>query len=226
MAPQTADNGLINGTMVSSGDGKYYTSTITKGKKYRLRLINISVDAHFMVSLDNHVFQVITSDFVPIKPYYSNWVFLGIAQRHDVVISANQTVGNYWFRAEAQDQAGCGDIATNGNIKSIFSYAGAGAGSPTSSATPYTQRCTDETGLVPFWNSFVPSGPLTSTELDVGIAAGVDTVGDYVVTWRVNLSALSVQWEKPIREYVLEGNTSYPHSENLIALPNAGQWYY
>lgn len=97
--------------MVSSGGGKYYTSTITKGKKYRLRLINTSVDAHFMVSLDNHVFQVITSDFVPIKPYYTNWVFLDIGQRYDVVVSANQTVGNYWFRAEAQNQAGCGDIA-------------------------------------------------------------------------------------------------------------------
>lgn len=226
VAPPTGDNGLINGTMVSSGGGKYYTTTITKGKKYRIRLINTSVDAHFMVSLDSHVFQVITSDFVPIKPYYANWIFLGIGQRYDVVINANQTVSSYWFRAEVQDQAGCGSVATNGNIKSIFSYTGATSGNPTSSATTYTQRCTDETNLTPFWNSFVPSGPLTSTELDVGIAAGVNSQNDYVVTWGVNLSALSVQWEKPIRQYVLEGNVSYPLSENLISLPNAGQWYY
>ena len=47
-----------------------------------------------MVSLDNHPFQVITSDFVPIKPYYADWIFLGIGQRYDVVINANQTSGN------------------------------------------------------------------------------------------------------------------------------------
>lgn len=47
-----------------------------------------------MVSLDNHPFQVITSDFVPIKPYSANWIFVAIGQRYDVVITANQTSGN------------------------------------------------------------------------------------------------------------------------------------
>lgn len=224
-APPVSDTGLINGTMVSSGGGKYATTTLTKGKKHRLRLINTSVDAHFMVSLDNHSFQVIASDFVPIKPYSANWIFLGIGQRYDVIITANSTAGNYWFRAEVQDQAGCGGSKQNGNIKSIFSYSGVATGIPTSSSVAYAQRCTDETGLVPYWNSFVPSGPLTSSQLDVAINVGVTQDGS-IVTWGVNLSALSVQWEKPIRQYVLDGNTSYPKSQNLISLPNAGQWYY
>jgi hypothetical protein len=34
-----------------------------------------------------------------------------------------------------------------------------------------------------------------------------------------------VTWEKPILEYVQEGNTSYPHSENLINVPDV-DWTY
>lgn len=39
--PAEADNGLINGTMTSSDGGSYYTSTITSGKKYRIRIVNV-----------------------------------------------------------------------------------------------------------------------------------------------------------------------------------------
>lgn len=47
-----------------------------------------------MVSLDQHTFSVIASDFVPIVPYSADWIFVGIGQRYDVVITANQTSGN------------------------------------------------------------------------------------------------------------------------------------
>ncbi|RDW60551.1 hypothetical protein BP6252_11934 [Coleophoma cylindrospora] len=221
----SGSNGLINGSMVSANGGKYTTNTLTSGKRYRLRLINTSVDNHFAVSLDNHPFTVITSDFVPIKPYTTNWIFMGIGQRYDVIITANQTVGSYWFRAEVQ--SGCGSNDNNGNIKSIFTYAGAAAGDPTSTPTTYTQRCTDETSLVPFWDSFIPSGPLVNftQNLDVAINIGATANGS-VITWGINFNSLDVVWEKPILEYVKNGTSDWPTSENLIALPNAGEWYY
>ncbi len=75
--------------------------TVQKGRKYRLRLINISSDSFFRVSLDNHVMQVMTSDFIPIKPFYTETLLMAIGQRYDVVITANQTAGNYWFRVDA-----------------------------------------------------------------------------------------------------------------------------
>ncbi|QSZ31194.1 hypothetical protein DSL72_000757 [Monilinia vaccinii-corymbosi] len=226
--PPPGDNGLINGSMVAPAGqtgGKYTTTTITSGKKYRLRLINTSVDNHFMVSLDGHPFTVITNDFVAIHPYTTNWIFLGIGQRYDVIITANQTVGSYWFRAEVQ--AGCGTNNNNGNIKSIFTYQGANGSTPTSTATPYTGRCTDERGLIPFWDSFVPSGPLSGNvdQLNVAIDIGVTADGP-IVKWGINLTALDVDWNKPILQYVLDGNNSWPKSENLISLPNADQWYY
>ncbi|RAL64774.1 hypothetical protein DID88_001805 [Monilinia fructigena] len=43
-------------------------------------------------------------------------------------------VGSYWFRAEVQ--AGCGSNTNNGNIRSIFTYAGANSTTPASTAAP------------------------------------------------------------------------------------------
>jgi FtsP/CotA-like multicopper oxidase with cupredoxin domain len=116
-----------------------------KGKKYKLRLINAAVDNHFVVSLDNHQFTVVAADFVPVKPFITDNLFIAIGQRYDAIIDADQEVANYWFRAEVQDQADpdCGLNANNGNIKSIFHYEGA-QGYPTSVGKTYAQRCADE----------------------------------------------------------------------------------
>jgi FtsP/CotA-like multicopper oxidase with cupredoxin domain len=57
-APPKAKGALINGTMKSApgpnGKGAYQDVKIVKGKSYRLRLINTSVDMMYKVSLDNH----------------------------------------------------------------------------------------------------------------------------------------------------------------------------
>jgi FtsP/CotA-like multicopper oxidase with cupredoxin domain len=80
--PPPADNGLINGTMVNSTGGGHYLSTVLeKGKKYRLRLINTSIDNYFKVHLDNHKIKVIAADFVPIVPYETDWLFIAIGNR-------------------------------------------------------------------------------------------------------------------------------------------------
>ena len=97
--PPPANNIIVNGTNKNAGNttGSYNKVKLTKGKKYRLRLINASTDNNIRVSLDNHPFLVINSDLVPIKPYVTNWVLLAVGQRYDVVITANQTVGDYWY---------------------------------------------------------------------------------------------------------------------------------
>ena len=79
--PPPANNILINGTNKNAnGGGSYNKVTLQSGKKYLLRLVNPSVDNQIRVSLDNHPFQVITSDLVPIHPYNTNWVLLGIGK--------------------------------------------------------------------------------------------------------------------------------------------------
>lgn len=79
--PPPADTILINGTNVNAaGGGAYNKVNIQAGKKYLLRIINPSVDNMIRVSLDNHTFQVVTSDLVPIHPYNTNWLLLGIGK--------------------------------------------------------------------------------------------------------------------------------------------------
>lgn len=145
-----------------------------------------------------------------------------------MIINANQTSGNYWFRAELSTSGLCGANAMNGNIFSIFTYADATAGTPTSTATPYTAGCADETEvrtIAPYWDSFVPTGPLANATnfLDVNAdIVGVNTNGAAVFTWGINFTSLDLDWNKPIREYVHEGNTSYPVTDNIVTLPSEG----
>jgi FtsP/CotA-like multicopper oxidase with cupredoxin domain len=43
-----------------------------------MRLINTSVDTTFVFAIDGHQFWVMSSDFVPIKPYKTDHVVIGI----------------------------------------------------------------------------------------------------------------------------------------------------
>lgn len=223
-APPAADNGLINGTMVnpSGTGGAYNTVTLTKGKKYRLRLINTSLDNHFKVSLDGHNLTVIQADFVPIVPYSIQWLFIGIGQRYDVIITADQAVSSYWFRADVQQA--CGANNNNFNIKAIFNYAGATAGNPTTIGAAYTQGCTDETQIVPYVKKDVPSAEFLTNvrELNVTLnGGGVPGSNGNIVTWTINGTPLDIDWELPTLKYVQESNNSFPVDLNLIKLPNA-----
>lgn len=106
----------------------------------------------------------------------------------------------------------------------MFSYNGATAADPTSTGTARPSNCNDESPLVPWVINNVPSDTFTSQvkSLNVGIGPGVSTNGQNIVVWGVNFTAIDVNWENPILSYVLNHNTSYPPSENLIELVNDG----
>lgn len=216
--------------MVSpDGSGGAYTqTTLEPGKTHRLRLINTSVDNHFKVHLDGHPFTIIAADFVPIEPQPVDWLFLAIGQRYDVLITANQTASSYWFRAEVQNQ--CGANANNGNIKSIFSYSNTTSSIPTSSATTYTQSCSDETGLIPWVSKNVPSAQFAAQnkQLDVQLSAGTNATysvnGSIVVQWSLDGNLMHVDWEDPTLTYVFSNNNSFSPNQNVIALPNANEF--
>jgi hypothetical protein len=80
--------------------------TKSRVKRYLLRLINTSFDSTFVFSIDNHVLQVVGADFVPIHPYNTTSVLVGIGQRYHVIVTAKPSSkesplpadGNYWIR--------------------------------------------------------------------------------------------------------------------------------
>ena len=61
----TQNNGLINGTNTFSGAGSSFSTKFVEGESYLLRVVNGALDTHYDFTIDNHVMQVIATDFVP-----------------------------------------------------------------------------------------------------------------------------------------------------------------
>lgn len=51
-----------------------------------MRLINTSVDTTFVFAIDNHNLTVIETDFVPINPYVTNSVLIGIGMTNICIV--------------------------------------------------------------------------------------------------------------------------------------------
>lgn len=230
-----ADNILINGTNVfgtngNNTTGQYNRITLTKGKKYRLRLINTSTNDNFKVGLDGHKLTVIAADFVPLKPWDTDWLMIGIGQRYDVIINANKNIDSYWFHAVPQVGCSSNQVA---NAVSIFTYAGANNTTPSAAtrnnAPPTNNDCSDPNNqLIPYVKLNVPTnGTLPqSARLDVGFAILQNQINQTQIQWLLNETAIEARWDKPTLEYVLENNSSFPREANIIQLPTRNTWSY
>ncbi|KAJ9627644.1 laccase, multicopper oxidase, benzenediol:oxygen oxidorectuctase [Taxawa tesnikishii (nom. ined.)] len=221
--PPTPNNALINGTMKNAnGGGSYLRTKVTKGKKYRLRLINTGIDNLFHVSIDGHKLTVITSDFVPVKPYTVDSVAIGVGQRHDVVFKADQAIGNYWLRA--QPATDCSRNSNLGNIKSIISYDGASDTDPTSTGITPPTGCYDEP-VTPYVANQVPKDQFAaaaksfSMDFNVGQAANLP-----LIQWLINGSDMRVDWGKPSLQYVQENNYTFEKKMNVFEINQKDMW--
>ncbi|KAF2201861.1 hypothetical protein GQ43DRAFT_431250 [Delitschia confertaspora ATCC 74209] len=132
-----------------------YNRVFQSGVRYLLRLINTSVDSAFIFSIDGHNLTVIQSDFVPIHPYTTNSVLIGIGQRYHVVVEGTPDPahvaldGNYWIRTIPAD--GCSSFhEDNGKPvvhakTGIIRYDRDSTDDPTSTQnSPMPVKCSDE----------------------------------------------------------------------------------
>lgn len=74
-----------------------------RAKRYLLRLINTSFDTTFIFSIDRHKLIVTSNDFVPIHNYTTSFMLVGIGQRYNVVVEADQggtTEEKFWIRLQ------------------------------------------------------------------------------------------------------------------------------
>lgn len=221
--PPNANNVLINGTNKdANGNGAYSTITVTAGKKYRLRLINISVDNFIRVSLDGHSLLVMTSDFIPIKPFSTQWLLLAIGQRYDVVIDANQSAGNYWFRADVAADCLSGN---NGAGLAVWNYDSAVLANPTTSAAAPSLGCSEPAGITPYWQQSVPSASFDNMAVNLTRQVIVPN-GDAITVWALNTTSINVAWERPTLTYLMEGDTNFPGDLNVIPTTSEGSWNY
>ncbi|KAI0002690.1 multicopper oxidase [Xylariaceae sp. FL0662B] len=218
--PPTPPNALINGTNVYNNSGSRFQTTFTAGTRYRLRLVNGAMDNFFKFSIDNHTLTVIAADLVPIVPYTTDMVSIGIGQRYDIIVEANQEPGNYWMRSIPQ--LTCGDNEMTLNVRGIVSYEGVAAADPTTGMWTYIDNCNDEplSDLVPFV-SLDAGGGGREEIMDVGIS-----VVDSFFKWTINNNTFLSDWGTPTIQKVLEEDPVFDEQENIITLNETETWVY
>ena len=111
--PPFSDSNLINGKM--SFDCSQLTNKSQQctsnaglskfkfhsGKKHRLRLINSGAEGIQRFTIDGLNMTVIANDFVPVVPYTTNMVTLGVGQRTDVIVTATGPSNSaIWMRSD------------------------------------------------------------------------------------------------------------------------------
>lgn len=136
-------------------------------KRYLLQLINTSIGSTFVFSIDNHLLQIVSADFVPIHPYMNTSVLVGIGQRYQVIVTAEPRSnenpiaadGNYWIRTW---RAKCFHF-TNGSDgyekTGILQYGSSQALPATKKWENISKDCSDET-----YSSLKPILPWTVGE--------------------------------------------------------------
>lgn len=222
--PPKSENVLFNGTNINpSGEGGNYSRiTLTPNMRHRLRLINPSVEHNYQVSIVGHDMTVIATDLVPVNPYPMSNVFLGVGQRLDVIIDASKGNGSYWMNVTLPNNNLCG-ASLNPLPAAIVQYGTDSNNLPTDHGIPLPNpECRDSLDYVPV----VPrQAPLDQFMASTGNRLNVTLPPqDPLVIWQVNDSSMSVNWDRPILEYVLEGNTSYPVSDNVVKVDEKDMW--
>lgn len=197
------------------GDGKYWETTFTPGKTHLMRFVNTATNSHFRVSLDGHKLLVVAMDFVPIKPFWADYIDIGIGQRYEVVVKADAKIGNYWLRT--QPQKSCSPVTDNArkHALGIIRYRGSNkAKNPTSESLlpPNEDFCRDEplVNLIPMTtrgDKIHRSILNTSETFEVSLAPYIpgppDTPGpgynaSNFAMWRITDYSLWLNWSDPV----------------------------
>lgn len=169
----------------------------------------------FSVHFDQHTMTVIAADLVPIVPYQTEWLNIGIGQRYDVIVEMDQAVAGYFLRAVTQTgcPSGC-DNSGLGAANGIFLYSGAKATLPTSTygnknASDFA-ICLDEPleSLVPYMAKSAGSASAfkaTASTLPSAQVATVATNDDGTVfRWYLNNGHMFSNYTQPTLQTILE----------------------
>ncbi|KAJ6536410.1 laccase [Mycena vulgaris] len=181
------DSGLINGVgrYVGGPAVPWAVVNVVQGKKYRLRVINISGFAAFTFSIDSHTFDVIETDGIATVPLTVSSFEIHAAQRYSIVLHANAPIKNYWINAP-MTVAGSSPTLDKENVKAILRYAGAPIQDPTTSALVATPLAKGPGPLQEFQLATLinPGAPGGSAPADHIIDLNFDAAGPG--TWEIN----------------------------------------
>jgi hypothetical protein len=244
---------LINGTNTFDctdstdanciGGGKKFETVFESGKKYRIRIINSAIEAHFQFSIDGHSLTVIGMDLVPLVPYTTDSVTISMGQRYDLIVEADAATDDYWMRAGWI--TACSTNENAANITGIVRYDSSSTAEPTTTSTvTTTSNCGDEpiASLVPYLAMDVGTFSQTTEEdlsfqftdyLQVNASILICCFGAgpralplssdswKVLTrlqWTINSSSLYLNWSDPTIIKIFNEESIFPTDYNVVPL--------
>ncbi|KAG5651439.1 hypothetical protein H0H81_008643 [Sphagnurus paluster] len=155
------DVGLINGAGRYIGGPATPRSrvNVVAGKRYRLRVINISAYSGYEFSIEGHRLTIIEVDGINHVPLTVDRFMVYAGQRYSVVLNANRPVRNYWIRApmELQHSSDNANLDTK-KVYAVLHYDGAPAADPTTSPGSGSGTLLQEHLLAPLENPGAPGG--------------------------------------------------------------------
>ncbi|KAK0200634.1 laccase lcc5 [Desarmillaria ectypa] len=176
----TPDAILFNGLGRWSGNptSDLAIVNVTKGTRYRIRMLNIGCDAALTVTIDNHTMTIIEVDGVNHVPYTVDEIQIFAAQRYSFVLNADQEIGNYWIHATPS----VGTQGFDGGINSaILRYDGAADVEP-ETVTFTSVLKMNETQLVPLENPGAPGSPeIGGVDVALNLAFAFTSAGTFTI---------------------------------------------
>ncbi|KAL8740677.1 MAG: hypothetical protein Q9190_006646, partial [Brigantiaea leucoxantha] len=214
--PPFSDNNLINGKMdydcsLIPAGGPHCTPNagiakfnFTSGQTHRLRLINAGAEGLQRFSIDGHEMTVITNDFVPVQPYTTSVVTLGIGQRTDVIVKATMKPDSAVFM-RANISAACSTAHQPNAVAAIY-YENADR-----TKTP-TPNATDDLSLTtPLFTFPALANAATTLDLEVKFTQNATKHNLWFMNKPNDSSSFRANYDHPILMLSNMGNNSYPY---------------
>ena len=230
--PPTSNNNLINGKMnypcVNATAGVKCTPNagvskfnFESGKSYRLRLINAGAEGMQKFSIDGHTLTVFANDFVPIVPYETDVVTLGVGQRTDVVVKATgKPTDAVWMRSTLGptfQNGGCSlpdGVSPEAVAAVYYQNANTTAVPMTTSDVPLSAitKCKNDelSQTVPYYSIPLPP-PTTSQNIDITFQSN----GTHNLFY-MNNSTFRANYNDPVLLDAKNGNLDFPASYNVF----------
>lgn len=204
----------------SCGNAGLATFQFTPGQTHRLRFINSGSEAFQMISIDGHTMTVIANDFIPVQPYETEFVTLGVGQRTDVIVYADGGPGqSYWLRA--WNSPTCGSTNAPDGRAVIF-YPGAdqtAVPTTTGPQVPTDSQCSNDP-----LSSTVPVYVEPALEPDVTVyitlTVGLNSTGS--AQFFMNGVAYHGDFNDPVLPDALAGQTWFPTERNILSQGSNG----
>ncbi|KAF3910182.1 Laccase-2 [Orbilia brochopaga] len=238
--PPAPDSKLLNGKWqfpcnktqdvnCAPDEGGLHQITFKPKRRYKLRLVNMSTATMFSFWLQDHDFEVVQADFVPIHSFTAKSINIAIAQRYDIIVQSKTQLGtqkDFWINMQACN-AGIAKCSQAGTGIIRYDPTSTLLPPPDTSCTNLQLSCLDtpKESLVPYLELNVPAPPPgLLKELYPSFNSWPDESIPFPQSrghkWSLGTETFFVNWTEPVYSYLGLEKLSSRHHKRGGSKPN------